>query len=386
MSQEITTTSWGGRIKNAFFGLLFGLILIIASFYFIFWNEATGLHTAQSLDQTAQVLVSVPNSPINPQNNLKVVYFNGEAVTTETLTDNVLGISANAIRLNRNVDMYQWKEEEKSETTHNVGGSETTTKTYSYYKTWSPTVIHSDDFHDRAGHENPSQMLIAPDSQQAQIVTVGDFNLPTILINKISGDIAVDLANVDISALQTQLNKTVLRQSNYSLYVGANPQQPQIGDLRITMTKVLPQMVSVIAEQSGNTLQAYMAPAGKSIALLATGIQSSQQLIHTAQVENQINTWLIRLATLVGMIVGFLLILRPVVILADIVPFFGTLMGFGTGFVAFVVGLSLWAIATAIAWFTVRPLMSLLLIVIIGLVIFIAHTINKRRKASGVVQ
>lgn len=382
MSQEVSTTSWGGRIKNALVGMLFGVILIVASFYYIFWNESNGLHTEQSLEQTAQVVVSIPNSPINPNNNLKVVYFNGKALTTETLSDNVLGVSAKAIRLNRNVDMYQWKEEEQTETKNNFGGSETTTKTFSYKKVWSPHVINSDGFHDQAGHENPSQMLIAPFSLQAQTVTVGDFHLPTNLINKISGDVSVDLSNVNVTALQTQLNKPVTRQNNL-LYVGANPQQPQIGDLRITITEVLPQIVSVIAQQTGDTLQAYNAPAGKSVALLEVGQQSPQQMIHTAQVENQMNTWLIRLATLVGMIVGFMLILQPIVIIADFVPFLGSILRFGTGFIALVIGLSLWAIATAIAWFAVRPLMSVLLLVLVGIIITIIHFIHKRRKDAA---
>jgi hypothetical protein len=74
------------------------------------------------------------------------------------------------------------------------------------------------------------------------------------------------------------------------------------------------------------------------------------------------------------MFLGFALILRPLVILADVLPFFGSLVSFGTGLLAFIGGLFLWALATAIAWFAVRPLWSLGILVLILLFSYILFT------------
>ena len=69
---------------------------------------------AQSLDQAQKILITVPNSAINPQNNAKVVYFTGLATTKDNLVDSTLGIDVNAINLDRKVQMYQWEEHVKT--------------------------------------------------------------------------------------------------------------------------------------------------------------------------------------------------------------------------------------------------------------------------------
>jgi hypothetical protein len=75
MSEEITSNSWGNRIKDAFIGILIGLALIVGSVVLIFWNESHSLHMAQSLAQTQKELVTVPTTSISSQNNLKVIFF-----------------------------------------------------------------------------------------------------------------------------------------------------------------------------------------------------------------------------------------------------------------------------------------------------------------------
>lgn len=110
MTEEITTTSWLTRLKDAFIGILVGLALIIGAIVLVFWNEGHSLHTAQSLEQARKVLISVPDAPINNQNNLKVVYLTDLATTKDKLEDSLLGITVNAIHLNRKAEMYQWRE------------------------------------------------------------------------------------------------------------------------------------------------------------------------------------------------------------------------------------------------------------------------------------
>lgn len=378
MTDVQNTTSWGSRLKNAFVGLLLGVILILGSIYIIFWNESSELHTKKSLQQTENVLISVPDDPIDPNNNLAVIYFSGIAKTKEILSDHELGVDANAIRLSRHVEMYQWQENKKNESRNANLGSETTTTTYSYQKVWSPYLLNSDRYHDQSAHKNPNKIPLSSTTLQALKVSVGDFYLPSELINKISGDVGIDLTNVNVTPLQAKLKRPITHVGD-ALYVGNNPNLPQIGDLRITMTEVLPQTVSVIAQQTGATLQPYTAPSGRAIALLTMGKQTPQEMIRHTQFENQIQSWIIRVGTLISMIIGFLLILQPIVVFADIVPFFGTLAEFGTGLVAILCGLALWTVSTAFAWIAVRPLMAMILIIVVILVIGIIYLTKKPR-------
>lgn len=383
MSEETTTISWGSRLKNALMGILIGFALIIGAIVLIFWNERHSLHIAQSLEQTQKVLISVPLTPINNQNNLKVVYFSGLATTTDHLVDSIVGITLNAINLNRKVEMYQWKENVETKTEKQVGGSEKETKVYSYNKTWSDKLFDSSNFKDQQGHQNPSQMPLQSLQQHAPHVTVGDFLLPAELVTQIDVTQPVDLSKADKEGLKNKFNKPV-NLINNELYLGQNYETPQLGDMRINLTAAYPQNVSIIGQQTGNSVQPYHAPAGETVLLLSTGLKSSDQMIADALSENALIAWILRGVSLIMLIGGFSLILNPLVVLADVLPFLGTIVSFGTGFVAFICGLSLWLTATAIAWFATRPYLSLSLMAILIASVYVLIKIKaKKLEASA---
>lgn len=202
MVEEIVTKSWGSRIKDAFVGILVGIVLIGGAIILAFWNERHGLHTTQSLIEAQRVLISVPNSPVDPKNNLHVVYLSGVATTKDILKDPLLGIAENAIGLNRKVEMYQWKQNKETHTESQMGGSEKQVTIYSYKKVWSTNLYDSSGFKEQTGHQNPAMMPIESMHQYAQTVTVGDFLLPESLITQISETQPVDLEKVDKAALQ----------------------------------------------------------------------------------------------------------------------------------------------------------------------------------------
>jgi len=62
------------------------------------------------------------------------------------LDDNDCGISVSALRFVRKVEVYQWRESSRSETTRNTGGSSDTKTTYTYKKDWAETLIDSKKF------------------------------------------------------------------------------------------------------------------------------------------------------------------------------------------------------------------------------------------------
>lgn len=360
MVEEVVVKSWGSRIKDAFIGILVGIALIGAAIALAFWNERHGLRTAQSLVEAESLIISVPNSPIEPKNNLKVIYFSGMASTKDILRDTRLGIEENAIGLHRVVEMYQWKQNQETQTESQLGGSEKQITTYTYSKVWSSNLYDSSHYK-AAGHDNPAVMPISSEQQYATTVTVGDFLLPLNLVKQIAQTQDVNIDKVNLEALQAKLKKPV-QVVNQELYAGKNYEQPEIGDLRIRLEMTPAQAVSVIGEQSGNTVQAYQAKAGEPVMLLSSGQHSYQDMIQSALDDNKLLTWILRAVTLIMMIAGFSAILGPIVVLADVLPILGTIASFGTGFVALICGFVLWTIITAIAWFVIRPWLSMGLI------------------------
>lgn len=62
---ETTTTSWFTRIKNALTGIVIGIILILVSIYFLFWNEGRAIQTYRALAEGAGLVVSVDSTGID---------------------------------------------------------------------------------------------------------------------------------------------------------------------------------------------------------------------------------------------------------------------------------------------------------------------------------
>ena len=74
------------------------------------------MKTARSLTEGAAAVVSIEADTVDAANDTKLVHFTGEATTAETLSDSTFGMSKLAIKLKRNVEMYQWKETSSSRT------------------------------------------------------------------------------------------------------------------------------------------------------------------------------------------------------------------------------------------------------------------------------
>jgi hypothetical protein len=101
--------------------------------------------------------------------------------------------------------------------------------------------------------------------------------------------------------------------------------------------------------------------------------------------EEQMNvviTWAIRLIGAVLMFAGFSMLLAPLVVVADVVPLIGSVLGAGT----FLVSLGLTAVLApsiiAIAWFFYRPLVSVVVLAVGIALAFGFRTWAARRTAA----
>ena len=128
---EVTTKSWFERLGDAVVGVLIGLGLVLATCGGLFWNEGRAVQTSRSLAEGSGLVVSADSSRIDPANEGKLVHLQGELKTGARLSDPDLLVDAHAARLVRTPEMYQWKEDRRTETRKNVGGSEETVTHYS---------------------------------------------------------------------------------------------------------------------------------------------------------------------------------------------------------------------------------------------------------------
>ncbi len=356
----VTNKSWGSRLGNAFGGVIFGLILFVVAFPLLFWNEGNSVKTYKSLKEGEGAVVSVDAEKVDPASEGKLVHVSGLATTPGTLDDAEFGISAvNAIQLQRAVEMYQWSEKSQSETRKKLGGGEETVTTYTYSKTWSDDVIASSNFQEPTGHENPGAMRFASQTWQADDVTLGAFELQPGQVLRISSFQSLPVPEMPVG-LTNRISPLLLQANTF--YMGKDPAAPAVGDLRISFKSVKPQDVSVIAKQSGSTFVPYPTKVGKTIDLLELGRLDAQQMFANAHTQNKIITWLLRVLGWFLMFIGLSMVFKPLSVLADVLPFLGSLVGMGTGLVAFLLSVSLSLLTIAIAWFIYRPLLGIILL------------------------
>lgn len=386
---ETTVESWGSRIGGSIKGVLFGLGLFVAGFPVLFWNEGRAVATAKAIDEGEGACVSLEsNAEINPEMNGKLVHLTGKADTKDVLTDDTFGISANAIRLERSVEMYQWMEESDTKETKKLGGKVEKTTVYTYKKGWYRSAIDSSGFKEQ-GHDNPGVIEFPEEDKLAANVTFGAFRLNEKQVKQIrsaqtyafpTGYVCkIDRVQIRGGTIYVPEAKTRSNPLNNRDVVA----MPRIGDMRVTFNVVYPHDISIIAKQHNDTFIEYTAKNGRKLSYLTDGIEDSAAMFASARSGNKVLTWILRVGGFMLMFFGLGMVLKPLSVLADVLPILGDIVGIGTGLVAGVIAFVCALITIAVAWLFYRPVMGIILLVCAGA---LAFWLVKKRKAKAAEQ
>ncbi len=387
MSDKYTVTtrqSWGSRLGNSIKGIGIGLLLFIVGCPVLWWNEGRAVTTAKALKEGASAVVSVPSDSVNPANDGDLVHTTGMALTDETLSDpDFPQVQAKALGLKRDVEIFQWQQETQTKEKKNVGGSTEKETTYSYKKVWASSLIDSSGFHQPAGHENPSVVLYASFAMNASDATLGAFSLPQNLIEQVpvSEPLPVPAPPAETGTEEAAASDAP-RVTGGQFYLGDDPNNPAIGDVRIKYFHAPEQEVSVIARQQGNTFAGYQTSGGKrTLLMLKTGSHSADEMFAAAQSANRTLTWVLRVVGYLMMLVGLRLVLGPVGVLGDVVPFFGNILRMGTGLISLAVSGVCAFIVVGMAWIYYRPLLGVVFL-LLAAVIVVAVFMAARKRAK----
>lgn len=386
---EITHESWLGRIAGSFKKILFGGVLFLAAFPLLFWNEGRAVRRAKTLAAgRGAVLENVTNDAVNSANDGALVHMTGEAMSSETLEDAVFGVTvANAIKLQRIVEMYQWDEEVHHESKKKIGGGRKRYKTYSYRTLWSEEAIDSSKFDSRGkgeyGAGNPP-MPLQSKTLNASVVCFGGFELSERQVARIESYEVVPIEATDLANIPDRQLATKLKLHKAGLYQGETPTEPQIGDLRIHFKLFGKQPVSLVAKQQGNSFVPFEFPKG-SIDLFESGELTADQLFTIAENLNLLQLWLLRLGGFALMAVGIALIFQPLVVLADVVPFFGNLVGLGILIIAMMVAGVMSFVVIGFAWLFYRPLLAITLFAIAAILFWMVRKLFRKTPAEVTV-
>ncbi len=262
------------------------LFIIGAGTISTYWNEMT-------LYDHYRSLIEIKNN-VSQKNDLNIIYYYGYATTKEILQDTSFEIEENALKLTREVEMYQWEED-------------LTRAKNRHIKTWSNKIINSELFSDNSysTYSNPNYMYVFPQTIVSKNVTFDNYKLSPEIIKKIPNQILITFSDDQIKHLNNK-SKLKIQINGEKLFFGENPQTPNIGDLRVRLYKTNPQYISVIAQKNGNLLQPYQASTGESVVLIESGRVSINELIDHAVIKNNLDSWKYRLIILLVMCFGAL--------------------------------------------------------------------------------
>ena len=382
---ETTTESWGSRLGSSIKGVVIGFALFIAGFPVLFWNEGDSVKTAKAIDEGEGACIAVEsNASVDQEMEGKLVHMSGKADTKDVLTDDTFGISATAIRLERNVEMYQWIEESRTSEKKKLGGSVEKVTTYTYKKAWMPTAIDSSGFKEQ-GHDNPGMMEFESQKMQAANVTFGAFRLNESQIDHIGSaqqyafptGFVCKVERVKVQGGTIYVPNAETR--NNALNTRDVASQTRIGDMRVTFRVVYPHDVSLIAKQHGDTFVAYTAKNGKKLSYLEDGVKDAAEMFQTARTNNAIMTWLVRIGGFLMMFIGLSMVFKPLSVLADVLPILGDIVEMGMGLVAGLIAFICSLVTIAIAWLFYRPVLGIILLAVAG---FFGWMLIKKRKAA----
>ena len=380
---ETTSTSYGQRLAGSAKGMIGGLLMFIIGTCLLWWNEGRTVRTAKAIGDAASHVESVADvSKIDASLNGKLIHASALADTKDTLTDDMFGVRELAIRLDRKVEYYQWVENAQTKEREKIGGGKETTTTYTYEKKWVDKPVNSAEFKDPQ-YQSANKVLseVEERNEMAQHVTFGAYTLPELFVASISGSEPVEVRmteeqrftwNERLHMLRPKVNtETSLVHTNANtVYLGLSPNSPQVGDVRVTFTKVPPADISLIAQVDGSTFKAYRAKNGQSFSRVQMGTVSADEMIEQARSENNMLTWVLRLVGVLLIVIGLKGMFGLLPMLFKVLPFLGSIVDAGVGLVSWIFGLAWSLIIIAIAWLVFRPIIgiSLLVLAIAGIV------------------
>ncbi len=372
----VTKQGFGSRFGNSIKGMIFGFVMFVGSFPLLWMNEGRAVSVAKSLSEGAKSVVSVVAESLDVGKEGKLVHMSGLVEADTDPVDPITGVTVQALALKREVEMYQWVEKEKRETVNKTGGGTETRTTYSYHTDWDDDQVDSSSFYRTDGHENPTDWPIRSERFQSDNATVGAFTLGAGAREELSGWASV---NVGLAIEFPDTFGEFQRISDNEFYLGANPKDPQVGDMRVRFSFQPEADYSFVARQSGDRLEHYKTSNGRTILLVERGKQSADQMFKAAQDRNSMITWILRAVGAFIMWIGLGTIFAPVSRLFDILPFLGNLAEKGVALISAVLSMFLSLMTIGAAWIFYRPLLG---VSIVALAIALVWWMRRGKKPA----
>jgi hypothetical protein len=349
---EVTKVSWGKRIEKSFKGIILGIILFIASFFVLWFNEGR-----VDFSKIAKLSVPVEANFVDEKAEGKFISVTGKLESNQTIGDPRFLKPGPYIKLVREVEMYAWVEKTETKTHKKVGGEEEKITTYKYVKEWTPKPKDSSTFKYPEGHTNPP-MPFWGETFFVETAKVGAYEF-----SPREADLPQPTP-ISLNEENVILNGNAKLEGNYIFIGQGTLTNPQIGDVRVSFKGVRTgQTVTLFGKLENGKVEPYYYKENVRLYRVLTG--SRDDAISQMAKEYKVNLWLFRGLGFLMMWLGLNLILGPISTFLDVVPILGSISRGLIGVILFVITLILSTITIIISKLFHNVLILLLIVLLV---------------------
>lgn len=356
-------TSFRQYIRQRWLSTTLGAVGLAAGVFLIIGNEARAVQYSKLLEDSISIVQPVlPDAAVDKSNVGRLVYVTGVMTIHEPLTEVDYGISVLAVKLLRQVQMYQWVETKYDvydEDGNSIGFE------YDYHTEWQSNLIDSSSFHTSMGHRNPKEFPIKKQTQINENVKVGNYYLGLDLKKKFKDFISI------ASDERPERQDIKLHAGMY--YHCQNIWNPEVGDIRMQFFYAGQhgQVVTIIAKlDEFFTLVPYLQGGDAEISFLRIGHYTLEEMFALAHLKNKFLTWMLRGA---GWLLLYLCCMSLTTLLQIIVSrshFLQEVLPLSHSSMKMTVSMCLSLFVTALAWVWYRPILGIGLIIITVPILF----------------
>lgn len=367
---EVHETGYLQNIMASIKGVVIGIILFLASFVVLWWNEGR-----VDLSKVAETSIAVNADTVESAANGQFISVTGELTSDESVGDPQFLRAGPYLLLERRAEMYSWKEEKSTKTTKKVGGGKRTETTYSYSKEWSERPDNSSSFKKPEEHTNPSPS-VKSQSFRVRQATVGAYRFdPQSVTFPKPSSVPITADNV--------VSSDDARLSGDYIFIGAGSlQNPQIGDTRISFGAVESGTTATLfGTLNGNSVEPYFYKGSKTLYRAIAGPREAA--IAKMASEHRITTWILRAIGFLMMWIGLNLFFAPINVVLDVIPMLGGVSRFFVGLAMFVVALALSLVTMVVSMIAHNPFLLIGSIFVVFVAIWALGRIRPKQKLAG---
>lgn len=216
---------------------IIGVLLILCSILLIGYSEYKIIKVLMNRNSLNNKVVEVKSTIVDKNNNDKLVFMNGYLIIDNDLEDKDFNVKVRTPKLERIVEVYQYKETKEDD------------ETYSYETDWYTELIDSSEFKSD-GFDNPSSIKYENKVYYSD-VSLGAFKLN----NKEIDELGLNSRYLDLDSEFASKNGFNISNEYYT--TSKDIDFPEVGDIRISFRYNNSNSASVIAKQNNNAFEDY---------------------------------------------------------------------------------------------------------------------------------